>query len=469
MRSLTLHNDAPAMPTDEFRRLGEIDSGELMHSWCVQTEYEPQVAVKAEGNYVWDHEGRRYLDFTAQQWHANIGHNNRRVLDAIAAADSGLASITSFATQPRLELAHKILGLLPSSYTRVFFGCNGSDATEAAIKSARLVTGRQGIVSFWTAYHGASMAATSATGLKYLRVGFGEPVPGTLFVPAPYHYRSPIAGTTQTETDRLTVDYLRQTIEQAGPETIAALIGEPFNATAGIIPGPTFWQQVRELCDLHGILLIGDEVVAGFGRTGHWFARDHYDYEPDIIAFAKGLTSGYLPLSATVFQRDIAEQLESRLWPHGLTYSGHTLCCVAGLANIAVIEEGGLVEHAADMGRVLSAGLEALKDRHPSVGDVRSIGLYGAIELVANRASKEPFAEDARIKSGDDKPAGIALEIAGILKRRGILVNAMRVEGIVKFSPPLTIEREEIELVLAELDSVLADLDLLVTSSSDGA
>lgn len=459
MTSATSGARREALGAAEFSRLAKIDSSEVMHSWAVQAEYEPQLAIRAEGNYVWDHEGRRYLDFTAQQWHANIGHNDRRVVDAIAKAAAGLASVTAMATEPRLELAHKILELLPPSYARVFFGCNGSDATEAAIKSARLATGRQGVISFWNAYHGSSMAATSATGLTYLRVGFGQPVPGTIFVPAPYHYRSPIAGADQAETDRRTVDYLHRTIEQAGPETIAALIGEPFNATAGIVPGRAFWQQVRELCDTYGILLLADEVVSGFGRTGHWFARDHYGYEPDIIVFAKGLTSGYLPLSATVFRQNVADKLDGELWPHGLTYSGHGVCCAAGLANIAVMEEDRLVEHAAEMGRRLSAGLETLKDRHPSVGDVRSIGLYGAIELVANRATKAPFPTEARIEPGDGKPAGVALEIADILKRRGILVNAMRVEGIVKFSPPLTIEADEIDLVLAELDRVLTDLD----------
>lgn len=451
--------EVPPAPAEEFQRLADIDRRELMHSWAVQSEHDPQVAIHADGNYVWDHDGRRYLDFTAQQWHANIGHNDNRVLDAVIQAATGLSSVSSFATGPRLELAHKILDLLPRSYSRVFFGCNGSDATEAALKTARLATGRQGVVSFWNAYHGASMAATSATGLRNLRTGFGQPVPGTIFVPGPYHYRSPIAGATQDETDQRTVDYIRQAVEQAGPESIAALIGEPFNATAGIVPGRGFWPAVRELCDEYGIVLIGDEVVAGFGRTGHWFARDYYDYEPDIIVFAKGLTSGYLPLSAAVFRRNITDRIDDILWPHGLTYSGHTLCCVAGLANIAVIEQDGLVDHAAKMGRMLSEGLEALRERHASVGDVRSLGLYGAIELVADRDAKTPFPSETQLEPGHDEPPGVALEIASILRRRGVLVNAMRVEGIVKFSPPLTIQPEEITFVLDSLDDVLSRVD----------
>lgn len=459
---MTVQVESLKLPEGEFRFLAKIDTGELMHSWAVQSEYVSQIAVRAEGNYVWDQDGTRYLDFTGQQWHANIGHNDRRVLDGIRDAANDLSSVSSFATAPRMELAHKILELLPSSYSRVFFGCNGSDATEAAIKTARLVTGRQGVISFWNAYHGASMGATSATGLKNLRVGFGQPVPGSYYVPAPYHYRSPLAGADQGETERNTVDHLRKTIEQIGPEAIGALIGEPFNATAGIVPSQTFWQEVRQVCDEFEILLISDEVVSGFGRTGHWFARDYYEYEPDIIAFAKGLTSGYLPLSAVVFRRNVAEKIDGELWPHGLTYSGHPLCCAAGILNIAVLKEDGLVDRAAKMGQILSRRLVDLRERHMCIGDIRYIGLYGAIELVRDRETKQPFPSDTRIEDGDGEAPGIALEIAALLKRRGILVNAMRVEGIVKFSPPLTIEPDEIEWVFHELDEVLTDVDRLI-------
>lgn len=453
--------DLAAMPAAEFERWAAIDQGALMHSWAVQNDYAPQIAMKAEGNYVWDHTGRRYLDFTAQQWHANVGHNHPRVVNAIADAASNLASVSAMATRPRLELADKILSLMPESYSRVYFGSNGSDANETALKTARLITGRQGVISFWNAYHGGSMAATSVTGLAYLRAGFGQPVPGTHLVPGPYHYRSPLAGATQSETEQRTVDFIRQTIEYAGPETIAAVIGEPFNATAGMVPSPTFWRKIRALCDEFGILLIGDEVVAGFGRTGRWFGCDYYDYEPDIVTFAKGMTSGYLPLSAAVFRRNITEQLEGTLWPHGFTYSGNTLCCVAGLANIAVIEEENLVERAAEMGDVLKDGFETLKANHPCVGDVRCIGLYAAIELVQDRATKAAFPDDCRLEADNDKAPGIAVEVANLLKARGILVNAMRVQGIVKVSPPLTITREEVERVVSELDDILTRVDAL--------
>jgi taurine--2-oxoglutarate transaminase len=442
--------------------LVRLDREHVMHNWAVQAEYTPEFIVRADGNYVWSAAGDRYLDFTAQQWHASVGHNNQAVLGAIKDAVNDLAAISSFATPPRAKLAEKLLSLLPAGYSRIFFGSNGSDANEAAIKTARMVTGRQGVISFWNAYHGASMAATSATGLPYLRTGFGQPVPGHYYVPAPYHYRSPIAGRDQDETDSNTIEYIRRTIEQIGPETIAAIIGEPFNATAGIIPGWTFWSGLREVCDEHGILLIGDEVVTGFGRSGTWFARDQFAYEPDVIVLAKGLTSGYLPLSAAVFHRRVTEKVDTELWAHGLTYAGHPVCCAAALANIAAIEEQGLIAHAAEMGEHLRQGLSTLKADHPSVGDVRCMGLYGAIELVANRSTKTPFPAETRIEPGDAPAKGVALEIGDILKRRGILVNAMRVEGIVKCSPPLTIQRDEIDLVLEELDRVLGQLDRFV-------
>jgi taurine--2-oxoglutarate transaminase len=458
-----LSNDTLNISQDEAEYCARIDKEHVVHSWSAQDDgHQPTVITGGNGNYVWDSTGKRYLDFTSQAWYANIGHNNQRVLDAIAGAAGGIACVGGSATLPKSKLTEKILSLLPQNYDRIFYGCNGSDAIEAAIKTARLVTGRQNVISFWNAYHGSSMAATSVTGLKYLRVDFGEPVPGTIFVPPPYHYRSPLAGADQEETDARTVKYLKKTIEQAGPETVAAVIGEPFNATTGMVPGPDFWRKVRAVCDEYDLLLIGDEVVSGFGRTGRWFARDLYNYKPDIIVFAKGLTSGYLPLSAAVFNKKVTDGFVGRVWPHGLTYSGHTLCCAAALENLSVIEDEGLIENAASMGEHLAAGLRELQENHPCVGDVRSIGLYGAIELVVDRETKEPFPPDARLADGDGPAPGIALETAALLNGKGILVNALRVQGIVKFSPPLTITSKEIDLVMAELDVALSRADALV-------
>lgn len=441
--------------TEELLR---IDRDHVVHPWLVQSEHRPTLVTRAEGNYIWDASGRRYLDFTAQQWHANVGHGEHRIAEAIAEHAGGLSTITSFATEPRSRLTEKLLSLLPPSYERVFYGCNGSDAIEAALKTARLVTGRQNVVAFWNAYHGGSMAATSVTGLANLRNGFGQGVPGTVFVPPPYHYRSALAGADQAETDARTLDEIRRTITQVGADTVAAVIGEPFNATTGMVPGSAFWKGMRALCDELEILLIGDEVVAGFGRTGHWFARDYYDYEPDILLFAKGLTSGYLPLSAAVFRKNVADRFVDRLFPHGLTYSGHTLCCVAALANIAVMEEDNLIPRAAAMGKYLEEGLRSLASRHACVGDVRTIGLYGAIELVADRESRATIPDELSIP-GLGEGCGAAAKVAAHLKRGGVLVNAMRVQGIVKMSPPLTIDASESDAVIALLDDALGHVD----------
>ena len=450
----------PSLLTPEdAARYARIDEDLLVHPWAVQDDYRSLIITRAEGNYLWDVAGNRYLDFRSQSWYANIGHGDRRVMELISKAYD-LAGVYAFGTWPKLELAEKLLSLLPPGYARVFFGCNGSDAVEAALKVARLVTGRQNVIAFWHGYHGASMGATSVTGIPRWRLDVGEPVPGTIFVPPPYHYRSPFGGSTQDETDRLTVAYLRETIEQYGVKTIAAIIGEPILATGGgIIPGRGYWRQVRALCDEYDILLIGDEVVTGFGRTGRWFARDHYDYEPDMLLFGKGLSSGYLPLSAAVFRRNVVERFRSRLFPHGLTYSGHPLCCAAGLANIRIIEEDRLVANAAGMGAYLNDALQQIFECHPCVGEVRGLGLFAAVELVKDRASKASFDAATPLSGQASAAADIAVQVAGLMRDRGVLVHGLRARGIIKFAPPLTITRAEIDTGMSALDEVLAIID----------
>jgi taurine---2-oxoglutarate transaminase len=339
---------------DEIEDLLQIDQDNILHSWTAQGSYIPSIVTRAQGNYFWDAEGKRYLDFTSQAWFANIGHGDKRVRHAIDEYDDLPLAIYGRSTLPKLLLAKKILSLLPGGYARVFFGCNGSDAVEAALKIARHVTKRQEIIAFWNGYHGASMGATSVTGIPKWRTTIGSTVPGTTFVPAPYHYRSNLAGSNQDETDRNTLAYLEYVINSIGSDTVAAIIGEPIIATGGcIVPGRGFWRGVRSLCDRYDILLISDEIVTGFGRTGFWFARDYYDYKPDIIAFAKGLSSGYAPLSAAVLNNRVSGALNDTILPHGLTYSGHPLACAVALANINVIEMDGLIDRAGRRGRRL--------------------------------------------------------------------------------------------------------------------
>jgi taurine--2-oxoglutarate transaminase len=365
-------------------------------------------------------------------------------------------------------LAEKLLSLLPSSFERVFFGLNGSDAVEAALKIARLVTGRPDIIAFHHAYHGSSAGAMSVGGLARNRVM--PEVPGTIHVYPPYHYRSPLAGPTQEETEERTVAYLRKTIEAAGPENVAAVIGEPvMGSGVGVVPGREYWRKVSELCGEYGLLLIADEVITGFGRLGYWFARDYYDYLPDIMTLGKGLTSGYLPLSATVFRNNVCDLLEDRFLPHGLTNANHALCSAVGLANIAVIEEDDLIMIARARGDDLSKRIMDLADRHVCVGDVRHLGLFCVIELVQDPDSKSPFPIGARLEDGRYGEDDMSLQVRAAMYERGIRITAFRTNGIVALVPPLRIEVDEINRAVDALDEVLTMVDKLMNSIGNRA
>jgi taurine--2-oxoglutarate transaminase len=450
----------PGVDADELGRLLEIDRDRILHSWGPQTAYEPRIIVGAEGSYYWDAEGRRFLDFISQAFYANIGHGQRRVTDAIAAQAGQLASVYSHGTVVKSLLAEKVLSLFPSSYGRVYFGSNGADAVELALKVARLTTGRQNIVAFWNGYHGASMGATSATAEHRGRLGSGEPVPGTILVPTPYHYRSLLRGATQADTDVNTVAFIRQTIEQVGPETVAAVLGEPYvTAGPGVIPAQSYWKQIRALCDEYGIMLISDEMISGFGRSGHWFARDWYDYEPDIICLGKGLSGGYAPISATVLKAEVVERFEDRPLPYGLTFAGHAVSCAAALACIGVIEADDLVGRSAETSRQLERALHELQDRHRCIGDIRMIGMFVNIELVRDRATKEAFPPDASLEGATRGGSGVGVDVGRRLRDNGVIVRPL--PDIIKFGPPLTTDWSDISLGLEQIDAALDAVDAI--------
>lgn len=461
-------SDLDRLPVEHLQR---IDERHVVHSWMVQDEYSSEIMTEAEGLYYCTTEGKRFLDFTSQAWFANVGHRNRRVMNAIVLQVEELACVHGLSTRPKLQLTEKLLGLLPGSYERIFYGLNGSDAIEIALKVARLVTGRQDVIAFHDEYHGASMGAASVTGVSRWRARTGTPVPGSIFVPSPYHYRSPLAGGTQEQTDQNTIDYLRFTIEKQGADTIAAVIGEPIltgTPAGGVVPGLQYWRGVRRLCDEYGIMLISDEIVTAFGRTGHWFARDYYGYEPDVICLAKGLTSGYLPLSAAVFRDSVAERFQGRLLPHGLTYTGHPVCCAAALANVSVIEDDGLIENASSMGATLAAALQRLQQDHPCVGDARSLGLFAALELVSDRNTKASFPPWAVIGDGGKSATPqvpMGAQVAAALRNKGIIIRGAG--DIIKFAPPLTVSEEEIARVATELDEALSLADKYVGTASE--
>jgi taurine--2-oxoglutarate transaminase len=358
-----------------------------LYEWSAQGAVDPIPVSGAKGVYFWTPEGTRYLDFNSQLMCVNIGHGDPRVIKAIQDQAAALPYANPFmATEPRARLAAKLAELTPGDLDVFFFTSGGAEANENAFKIARAVTGRQKIMARYRSYHGATAAAINATGDP--RRWSQPPMPGIVHVLDPYHG---IALGWDTADEAL--GYLEEVIQLEGPQTIAAFILETVTGTNGIlIPPDGYLQGVRALCDKHGILMICDEVMSGFGRTGKWFAVEHWGVVPDLITMAKGLTSAYVQLGAVAIRRKIADHFQATPFPSGLTYNSHPLACAAGLATIAVMEEDGLVEQARTRGVLMAELLADLEKRHPSVGAVRSIGLFGIVELVRNRKTREPMA-----------------------------------------------------------------------------
>jgi taurine--2-oxoglutarate transaminase len=367
----------------------ELSKRYTLYDWVAQSTVSPIPVARAEGVYFFEPGGQRYLDFNSQLMSVNIGHGDPRVNEAIARQASQLAYANSAvtATEPRARLGRKLAGLFPGDIEKSFFTLGGAEANENAIRIAKAVTGRHKILARYRSYHGATSGAITLTGDP--RRWANEPgLPGIVHVLDFYH------GTQRpmdSAADALTV--LRETIELEGPKTIAAFILEPVTGTNGVlIPPDGYLQGVRELCDEYGILLIADEVMSGFGRTGAWFAVDHYGVVPDLITCAKGLTSSYLPLGAVGMRPHVAAYFDDHPFAGGLTYNSHPVCLAAALAAIDVMEQDRIVENAAKMGEAMARHHQELAARHPSVGAHRNIGLFGILELVRNRRTGEPMA-----------------------------------------------------------------------------
>jgi taurine--2-oxoglutarate transaminase len=355
--------------------------------WTAQGSVDPIPVDRAEGIYFWTPDGQRFIDFNSQLMCVNIGHGDRRVIDAIQRQAAQLAYVTpAMATEPRARLGARLAAIAPGDIEVFFFTNGGADANENAIRIARAYTGRQKIVSFYRSYHGATAGAMAATGEP--RGWLQAPLPGFVHVLNPYHGVS-----RPTDSADAALRYLEEVLQLEGPQSIAAIIMEPVAGTnAVLIPPDGYLPGVRALCDKHGILLIADEVMTGFGRTGRWFAVDHWNVVPDIITMAKGITSAYIPMGAVGMRRTIAGAFADKPFPGGLTYGAHPVACAAALATIAVYEEDKLIANAREMGTLMRELLADLASRHPSVGAVRSIGLFGVIELVRNRTTLEPMA-----------------------------------------------------------------------------
>jgi len=359
-----------------------------LFEWSAQAQVDPIPVARAKGVYFWTPEGKRFLDFNSQLMSVNIGHGDPRVIEAISRQAATLTYANPFmATEVRARLGAKLAQLTPGDIDVFFFTNGGAEANENAIKIARAFTGRHKILARYRSYHGATAGAMSLTGDP--RRWAAEPgIPGVIRVFDPYHGIE--RGWDSAEQ---ALANLAEVIQLEGPQTIAAFILEPITGTNGILlPPDGYLEGVREICSQHGIVMIADEVMSGFGRTGKWFAVDHWNVVPDLMTMAKGLTSSYLPLGAVGMRQHIAHAFQNQVFYGGLTYNSHPMGCAAALATIRVYEEDGLIENARQMGVVMKQLLSDLQARHPSVGEVRSIGLFGVVELVRSRRTRQPMA-----------------------------------------------------------------------------
>lgn len=423
-----------------------------MHSWSVQGELDPKVITRAKGIYFWDADDKRYFDMSSQLVNVNIGHGNEKVIDAIKEQAEKLPFIgPAFAVDVKSEAARKIIEVSPDNMGKVFFTNGGAEANENAIKVARMVTGKYKIFSAYRSYHGATYGAANLTG-ENRRFPSEPGIPGFVKFVGPYTYRAPIEFKNEEEATKYYLTLLRDQIEFEGPDKIAAIFQETVVGSNGILIPPKGWMQgVRDLCDEYGILMVCDEVMAGWGRTGKWFAIDNWNVKPDIISFAKGVTCGYVPLGGIIVSKEIAKYFDNnKLWC-GLTYSGHPMGCAAACATIDVYKEEKLIENSQEMGKVLSGILEDLKEKHPCVGDVRCIGLFSAIELVKDKGTKEPL-----VPYGKD-PEGTMKKILSILKSEGFWNYSH--DNVLIIAPPLTIKEEELREAMDIINNVLEYVD----------
>lgn len=434
----------------------------LQHSfwtWSAQGKVAPIPVKRAKGVYFWDVDGKRYLDFNSMVMCVNIGHGDERVIEAMVAQARELPFAgPPMATRPRALLGQLLAEITPGNLDTFLFTLGGADANENAIKLARAVTGRHKILARYRSYHGATAGAMAATGDPRRVAWEPNTMPGVVHFLDPYRYRSTFHRTqpdiSEADFCQDYLNHLEEIIQYEGPETIAAILLETVTGTNGIIiPPQGYLQGVRQLCDRYGIKLIADEVMSGFGRTGKWFAVDHWDVVPDLMTMAKGLTSGYAPLGAVAMRPEIAEFFKDRVYQGGLTYNAHPISLAAAVANIRVMQEDHIVEHAAQMGPVLHRMLTDLGEQHPSVGEVRSIGLFGILELVRDRKTKEPMAP-----FNGNSPEMIAL-------RKYLLDHGVYLYThwhTVLIIPPLIITEEQLAEGMAVLDKALEITDAAV-------
>jgi taurine--2-oxoglutarate transaminase len=422
-------------------------------SWSVQGEVAPIPIRRAEGVYFWDADGKRYLDFSAQLMNMNIGHQHPKVVKAIQhQAEQLCFAHPGMATEPRARLGEMLADITPGDLSKTFFCLGGAEANENAIKLARMFTGRHKIISQYISYHGATHGAIALTGDN--RRWAAEPaMPGVIHALNPYCFRCPFGWTRET-CHRECIRHIEELILYEGPQNVAAIILEGVVGSNGIIvPPKDYWPRIREICTKYGILLISDEVMSGFGRTGEWFAVNNWEVVPDMITMAKGITSGYVPLGAVHVSERISQYFDDKMLWCGLTYSAHPLACAAGVATLQVYEEDQLIRNAAQLGRYLGQKLEALKLKHPSVGDVRYIGLFSVIELVKDKATNQPLVA----WDSSEESLAVMNQVGATLRKNGLFTFIKA--NMIFIVPPLCINEQQLDEGLEIIEQALETSD----------
>jgi taurine--2-oxoglutarate transaminase len=443
-------NPIPANP-ERGKEVFELDRAHVFHSWSAQGQIAPLPVAGGAGSYFWDFDGKKYLDFSCQLVFTNIGFQHPKVVKAIQDQAAILTTVApQVANDVRGEAAKRITSVAGKAHKKVFFTNGGADAVENAIKMARIHTGRHKILSFYRSYHGNTTSAITATGDP--RRWPNEFAYGHVHFFGPYLYRSAFWATSEAEECERALKHLEDVIIFEGAKTVAAILIESVVGTAGVlIPPKGYLEGVRALCDKYGILWIADEVMSGFGRTGNWFGYQLSSVEPDLITFAKGVNSGYVPLGGVVISDAIAKTFDDRVFPGGLTYSGHPLACASAVATIDVMRDEKVVENAREIGeKVIGPALRSLAEKHPVIGEVRGVGVFWALDLVKDRATREPLA-----------PYG------GTSEAMGLFVSECKKNGLMPFSnfnrvhvvPPCNVSAEEVAEGIAIMDQAFTAID----------
>ncbi|RIJ63818.1 aminotransferase class III-fold pyridoxal phosphate-dependent enzyme [Rummeliibacillus sp. TYF005] len=429
----------------------------VLTSWSKQLGILPKVMTKAEGVFFWDEQGRKYFDMSSQLVYTNVGHQHPKLLEAFKHIGEIPLSSPGFASASKSALAKKIIELAPNNMQKVFFTCGGAESNDHAIKIAKMVTGRYKIFSRYRSYHGATFGAGNLTG-ENRRLSAEPGIPGFVKFDIPYLYREAIDFSSEEQATEFYLKRLQQQILYEGPNMIAAIFIEPIPGSNGvIIPPKGYLEGVRTLCDEFGILMVCDEVMSGFGRTGKMFAVDHYDFEPDMITFAKGITSGYAPLGGVIVSNQIASYFDDHPLMTGLTYSGHTMCTQIGLETLKIYEEEKLIDNAYKVGKVLAERLEQLLS-YSIVGEVRHLGLFAAVELVKDKTTREPLIQYG-LDYGQD-PVRLMNKFISMLLKKGFYTYSH--ESSIIIAPPLVITVDELNEAMDIFENVIQEFEKLI-------